>query len=256
MSVNPRFSLPFIFLALLVCGLIVNGQEPAKNSGGPAFLSSMEAEVIKEINQARANPQKYAAYLEESKKYYKGNIYSPPSAQIPLRKVDGVAGVDEAIRFLKASSPLGPLQPSHGLSLGAKDHVLDLTSRGTSGHRGSDGSLPHERISRYGTWTDTVGEAILFQVTTAREMVLDLIVDDGVPDRGHRKNVFEPGFQVAGVAISPQTGLEGFCVIDYAGGFADRDGLRTARTAERLREVMIKMPAATKPSNAKSNKQR
>ncbi|HEY3027059.1 MAG TPA: CAP domain-containing protein [Pyrinomonadaceae bacterium] len=210
-----------VFFVMLACGLVVNAQE-AKESGGPAYLSSLEVEVIQEINLARAHPEKYAAYLQDYKKYYNGKICSSPNRARPVMTLEGVAAIDEAIRFLQSNNPLGRLEPSKGLSLGAKDHVLDLARKGTSGHRGSDGSLPTDRVSRYGTWESTMGEAILFEVSTPREMVMQLIIDDGVRDRGHRKDVFEPSFQVAGVSIVSQSSFGSFCVIDFADGFTDK----------------------------------
>jgi uncharacterized protein YkwD len=220
----PRLSLLVLssFLFVLVFGSLINGQGPAKNVVAPDFLSPLESEVITEINLARANPGKYVAYLEECRKYYNGKSYLPPSRTKPVTTWDGVAALDEAIKFLQTKEPLGPLQASRGLSFGARDHTQDMVQKGTSGHRGSDGSLPNDRISRYGTWKSTVGEAILYRVSTAREMVLDLIVDDGNPGRPHRQNVFEPTFQLAGVSIIPPSTRAGFCVIDYAGTFIEK----------------------------------
>ena len=266
MKTTPRFSsFPAIvlFVVSAAAGLVVQAQEPVKNSTSVEFLSSLEAEVIAEINQARANPEKYAAYLEESRKYYNGKSYLPPSRQRPLTTLDGVAAVDEALKFLRESKPLAPLQPCHGLTLGAKDHLLDLSRKTTTGHRGSDGSLPNDRISRYGTWKNTVGEAIVYTPGTAREIVLNLIVDDGISDRPHRKNVFEPNFQVAGVAISPQASSDSFCVIDYAGGFADKPGLKAIGTPDKEVKAVepamtntpaLKPPATKAPATKKTNK--
>jgi uncharacterized protein YkwD len=232
-----------VCLALLICGLIANAQQPSEKTSAPAFLSSPEAEVINEINLARANPSRYATYLEETRKYYNGKSYLPPSRNKPVITFDGVAAVDEAIKFLRASNPLGPLQPSLGLSFGAKDHVKDMTLTGISGHKGSDGSTPNDRVSRYGDWKSTIGEAIVYRVSTAREMVLELIVDDGTPDRGHRKNIFEPGYQVAGVAISAPSSFGTFCVIDYAGGFTDKAGLKASEASS------ISAVSSTTPAN-------
>jgi uncharacterized protein YkwD len=219
-------------------------------------MTTLESEVITEINLARANPKKYAAYLEECRKYYNGKSYLPPSRTKPLNTWDGVAGLDEAIKFLQTKEPLGPLQPSRGLSFGARDHTQDMVQKGTSGHRGSDGSLPNDRISRYGTWKSTVGEAILYRVSTAREMVLDLIVDDGNPGRPHRQNVFEPSFQLAGVSIAPPSTRGGFCVIDYAGTFVEKaDPMGTApAVAEVKAPAPAEAPAAKAASKAPASK--
>jgi uncharacterized protein YkwD len=234
-----------VFAFMLSLVLLATAQEPTTKTGGPSFMTSLEAAVIDEINLARANPGQYASYLEETRKYYNGKSYLPPSRKKPITTFDGIAALDEAISFLKSSGPLGPLQPSAGLSCGARDHSQDMVLKGTSGHRGSDGSLPNDRISRYGTWKSTVGEAILYRVSTAREMVLELIVDDGNPGRPHRKNVFEPSFQVAGVSISPESARGTFCVIDYAGGFAEKGEMKAAATAPAVAEAKAVAPATT-----------
>lgn len=244
------------FSFLLACGSIVSAQEALQKTVGPGAMTALEAEVIQEINFARANPGKYAGYLEETRKYFTGKSYLPPSRTKPLRTFDGVAAVDEAISFLKTKAPLGPLQPSQGLACGARDHAQDMALKGTSGHRGSDGSLPNDRISRYGAWKSTVGEAIVYRVSTAREMVLDLIVDDGNPGRPHRNNVFESGFQVAGVSISPQSNHGSFCVVTYAGGFVEKAGASSApATAEvRTTKATLATPATMKPTPASATK--
>src|SRR6185503_7308261 len=167
----------------------------------------------------------------------------------PVQTFDGVAAVEEAIGFLKTKTPLGPLQPSQGLAWSARDHAQDMALKGTSGHRGSDGSLPNDRISRYGTWKSTVGEAIVYRVSTAREMVLELIVDDGNPGRPHRNNVFESGFQVAGVSISPESNHGTFCVITYAGGFVEKDGASSTPATAAVKTTKA-TPATTKPTPA------
>jgi hypothetical protein len=55
----------------------------------------------------------------------------------------------------------------------------------------------------------------------AREIVLALIVDDGVRGRGHRKNIFNPTYDVAGAAYGPHARFGSVCSIDFASGYAE-----------------------------------
>jgi uncharacterized protein YkwD len=45
---------------------------------------------------------------------------------------------------------------------------------------------------------------------------MNLIIDDGVTDRGHRKNIFSRAFGTAGAACGPHPRFGNVCVIDFA----------------------------------------
>jgi uncharacterized protein YkwD len=130
--------------------------------------------------------------------------------------------VREAIAFLRLQEPLPPLSWSDGLWLAARDHALDQGRTGATGHDGSDGSTMITRIARYGRWLQTAAENIEYGSEDAREVVIALIVDDGVPSRGHRTNIFAPTLRVMGVACGPHARYRRMCVINYAGGFATK----------------------------------
>ena len=154
-----------------------------------AYLTKAERAVVFELNKVRSNPAAYAtAYLEPRRRYYQGQIYRKPG-EIDLATKEGVRALDECIRVLKAASARPPLQPSRGLSRAAEDHVQDTGPKGITGHVGADGSDLSTRVSRYGQWGGYLGENISYGSADAREIVVQLIVDDGVPSRGHRKNI-------------------------------------------------------------------
>jgi uncharacterized protein YkwD len=187
-----------------------------------SFMSPVEREILDEMNLARTQPQKYAAFVEQYKAYYKGNQLTLPGRSKAIVTFDGTTAVDEAISFLKAAKPLPPLEINRGMCLAAKDHANDLVTKGITGHKGSDGSTPNARLERYGSWEGVVGENIVYEVSTPREIVIGLIIDDGTQNRGHRRNIFDPSHRVTGVSItdSPANGAK--CVLDYAGGFQDK----------------------------------
>lgn len=181
----------------------------------------LEQQVINEINLARQNPKQYASFLEQQKPYYVGKFIKRPDEPTIITE-EGVSAVDEAIRFLKSAKPVVTLKYSTGMSRAALDHVNDQGKRGTLGHSGSDRGQPGDRVNRYGAWRWSVGENISYGRDKARDIVMGLIIDDGVPGRGHRENLFNPAYKVAGVACGYHKTFEVMCVIDFAGEFVEK----------------------------------
>jgi len=102
------------------------------------------------------------------------------------------------------------------MSLGSKDHVKEQESTGVIGHQGRDGSRPGDRVSRYGRWQGTISENISYGIDSARGMTMALIIDDGLPDRGHRKNMFDAQARLLGVACSDRVAGQILCVTTFA----------------------------------------
>jgi uncharacterized protein YkwD len=134
---------------------------------------------------------------------------------------EGVAAVDEAIRILDRQRPLSPLTWSSGLASAAMELVRDGGTTGDIGHTGRRSGGMKERIERHGAWQGGLGENISYGYDDARLVVMQLIVDDGVPDRGHRKILLNDSFGTAGVACGPHAGYGSMCVIDFAGSFRE-----------------------------------
>ncbi len=189
-------------------------------SGSASYLSKVERDVVSEMNLARTRPKEYAEKLKKHLAYYDGNLLRLPG-RIPIRTREGKPAVQEAINYLLKVSPVGSLRPSRGMSLAAKDHVRDQAS-GKTGHYGSDGSSPFQRMNRYGKWNSTAGENIDYGNDTGELIVMALIIDDGVAGRGHRKNIFNRYFRVTGVAAGTHRVYRHMCVITYAGDYAEK----------------------------------
>ena len=124
----------------------------------------------------------------------------------------------------RSRSPWAPSALSRGLSLAARDLVAPQGASGGFGHTGPDGSTPSERIERHGQWESVIGENVAYGQRTARDVVAAFIVDDGVPGRGHRKNLFNAAFHVMGVDCGPHSTYGTTCAITFAGGFREKPG--------------------------------
>lgn len=184
-------------------------------------VSAQEDKVLAELNLARQQPKKYAGFLEQHRKrFVDDKVYKAAGSRIMTQ--EGRSAVDEAIEFLKKAKPVGALTMSKGLSKAAADHVRDIGKSGATSHDGSDGSAPADRMSRYGEWKQTCGENLSFGPKDAREIVMQLIIDDGVPGRGHRDNIFNSGYRVVGLSVGPHGKYGNMCAMDFAGGFSER----------------------------------
>ena len=185
-----------------------------------ASFTTLEQEVLSEINFARTSPAQYAEHLERMRPMFAGKELRRPGKPSLLTQ-EGAAALEEAIRFLRAAKPLPPLELSKGMCAGAKELVTDQGATGATGHRGADGSFCETRVERFGTWADPIGENLSYGTETARERIITLITDDGFANRGHRQRIFDPRFKVAGVACGDHK--EGpLCVVTFAGGFNER----------------------------------
>ena len=80
-----------------------------------------------------------------------------------------------------------------------------------------------DRLAVYGTLVATAGENIAYGTTGGKEIVLQLIIDDGVASRGHRDNIFKPEFLILGSWSSGHLKFGSETVIDYAGGMTTND---------------------------------
>jgi uncharacterized protein YkwD len=204
---------------------------PAQSSAqGSEYLTRLEQQIVSEHNLARSDPASYAAFLRRLKPRYEGRRFVVSDRVVRMTQ-EGLAAVDEAIRFLESAAAAPQVRASRGMSLGARDLVDDQGPKGSTGHVGTDGSQPWDRVARYGEWEGEIAENVAYGFDTGGDVVLQLIVDDGVPGRGHRLNIFNPAFQVVGVACGRHARYETMCVITYAAGYVENVGLHSSFSA-------------------------
>lgn len=213
-----QVTLLFLFIIPAVFGTEPKNTASLNTAANAIYLSSLEKEIIYEINLFRSNPAKYAEdYIAPLAKSYQKKILNYPGDQ-PILTKEGVNALYECVRVLKKATPKPILYPDRSLTNSAEDHVRDQSRTGKTGHVGSDNSNLKIRIEKYGNWKVRIAENIAYGNTSARQVVIFLLVDDDVKNRGHRNNMLNPDFAVIGVSCGSHPVYNTMCVMDFAGG--------------------------------------
>lgn len=205
------------------------GQSPglyASNASGRASnsqyaMTRAELEVLAEINLMRSDPPGYALRrLAPLRQEYQGKLfYHPDRNAIPIITNEGVRALDECLAVMKYARPAPLLSPSDGLALASRELAREQGATENTGHIGNYGSTMSERIERYGAWNGTIAENISYGFREPKDIVAQLLIDDGVSSRGHRKNLLDPAFRYVGVSIGSHRRYRDMCVMDFAGGY-------------------------------------
>ena len=181
----------------------------------PAMAETpFEHQVLVALNAARTDPAGYAEGLRQYRTYFHGNLLHYPGVEAEIETQEGVKAVDETIAFLGHQASLGPVAQAPLFAAIAADLVADQAQGGT-GHEGSDGSTPADRAHRHGGG-GFIAEVIAYGPVDAADVVRQLIIDDGVADRGHRGIIYSPELRFAGVSCGPHPEFRTMCVIDLS----------------------------------------
>ena len=138
--------------------------------------------------------------------------------------VEGDSVFKEAIQFLNSLPPLQPLQWNDNLAKSALSHVNDIGPKGLLLYQSSDGTEPEDRISKFGHYTDSLGENIDFGPNDAMGVLVSLTLDDGEEERPHRENLFKDDYHKVGIACGPHSTEFQMCVMDFAFDFQPLEG--------------------------------
>jgi uncharacterized protein YkwD len=191
--------------------LLAAGWAGAACAGQPAAQSdaSLARAVILEMNRARTNPQAYARSLEALRPFYLAKRELKFPGEPAIRTQEGVRALNDAILTLRRTAPVPALVESSTLGVVAQILADDQT-------RG----IPAQHMARYGTELNRTGENISYGPRSAQRIVAMLLIDDGVVNRAHRRNILDENFYVAAASIGNHSVYGTVCVIDFASAMA------------------------------------
>lgn len=186
--------------------------------------SPFEKSVLDEINLARCQPKKYLSQVKEYEKFYnsKKNMLQFEDGSYFVFTEKNAASYKETLKFLKKSKKKEPLTWARQLASSAKDHQTDMGPKGQMGHTGSHGESLSARIEKYASWQTRIGENLSYGMKTPRLVVFQMLADDGLKSKAHRKNMLNGIFKKAGIACGYHKTYETSCVIDLAGDIGEK----------------------------------
>jgi uncharacterized protein YkwD len=176
------------------------------NTGAESeYLNEEEKKVILFMNMARHDGPLFAEtflnfYMQENHLEKNSNTKS-------------------LLRDLKKTFDLVPLMPEQDLTAIAQGHALKSGEIGTTGHNGFKKRFEPLMGNPY----THVGENCSYGYEQAIDIVISLLIDEGVKELGHRHNILAPDFNSIGIAIRPHRSYRINCVMDF--GSRDRSAM-------------------------------
>ena len=205
--------------SLLFAGMLAASPVAAEDIG--AQDAELQRQVVDELNFARTRPQDYIEGLVAYRSTIQGRYalktvegqYGPYTVRTRLS--EGASAVDKAIAFLKKQAPIVPVAGDARLVAAARRFADEQSRTGKWGHESADGGDLSERIAQDGTRRNFNAETIMYGKSSAHDIVMHLIIDDGVSDRSHRDVIFDPALTLAGTVCRPHPKWM-ICVGEYS----------------------------------------
>lgn len=186
---------------------------------------SWPAEVVRQLNTASEvnylNEEEKKVILFTNMARHDGALFARTflDTYVKEKQVENSSYLRSLRRDLNGLDRLTPLYPEQDLSVIAQGHA---------GKSGQQGQVGHQDFNRrfeplLGNPYNHVGENCSYGFETAIDIVISLLIDEGVKDHGHRKNILSDSFNSIGVGIRPHRSYRTNCVMDF--GQRDRSGM-------------------------------
>ncbi|KQU62296.1 hypothetical protein ASG67_04150 [Sphingomonas sp. Leaf339] len=180
----------------------------------PATRWPDDRDVLDALNSVRADPISYADWLLRAAQSYQG-VYYRERDGTEHATFEGAAAAEAAATAIGSMRPMPLLTPDPILAAAARDHGIAQGAAGSIGHASAAGPSPGARARQHGGDIYVV-EAISYGMHGADDVVRQLMVDDGVPGRGHRKLLMASFYRYAGIWCGSHTTRGSVCVINLA----------------------------------------
>ena len=172
-------------------------------------------DIFKLQNKVRTNPKSFIGHLEKCLGRFKGRVLYSEDNKSFIETKEGPSAYVEAIEFLRNRKGMKEFKWCEKLEAAGKEFVDDIGPKGLVSSLGSDGSLPTDRISKYGTINETWGESNIYGGLDSKEVIERLLVSDNQPTRGFRSNMFNDHLHYCGIATGLHATHDNMIQIEY-----------------------------------------
>lgn len=114
------------------------------------------------------------------------------------------------VKTMMKMEPVNPIFPDFQCYQSAWCHALKSGKTGYTGHSRNRDPQTGSRCNSYFT-----GECCSYGHENGLGIILQLLIDDGVPSLGHRKICLSAGYSVVGISIQPHSVWNYNCVLDF-----------------------------------------
>lgn len=176
-----------------------------------------ETNVLRELNTASEanylNEEEQKVILIMNMARHDGPLFVQTllADYVVEKQVDNNSYLRSLRKDLNNVEGLIPLRPQKDLSAAARGHAIQSGRTGRVGHQDFNKRFDPLMGNPY----THVGENCSYGYESAMDIVISLLIDDGVKDHGHRKNILSLSFNSVGVAIRPHKSYRINCVMDF-----------------------------------------
>jgi uncharacterized protein YkwD len=180
------------------------------------YLSTEEKNIIFYMNLARMDGTRFFnTYFQDfvNSNNLKMRRYSNYN-ELKVNRYDAYyRGLEQD---LKRAKNLGLLYPDETLTYVSDQHGSDMNRHNIIGHVSSDGRTMVNRIDKYYK-NRGMAENLAFGFSGGLDIVSMLLLDTGIPDVGHRRNILNTtlGLNLVGVSIQPHPHYRYSATIDF-----------------------------------------
>lgn len=170
---------------------------------------SFEEQLVLKINEFRKNPKAYAKKINDLLPYFKGKNLKPPKSVHGIKTEEGASAYIEAAEFLSRQDGVDPLEPSKGLARICLDFMEKAKNIEPSELNNID---LEEIIAKYGSFSGNLNRAMDFGGEDPEQVLINLLVCDGDPNRGNREALLASDLKKIGIANSQHTSFR-YCTL-------------------------------------------